>query len=114
MNKLELPYMAIYVGDYIRDTRHLTTEQHGAYFLLLAEYWAKGGCLPDDDEQLARIVGLSPAKWRKIRPLIKAFFYDGWRHEVLDEQFAKSWARSANAARKALRPNGGKTVVKFP
>jgi hypothetical protein len=29
MNKTSLSYMPIFVGDYIRDTQHLTTEEHG-------------------------------------------------------------------------------------
>lgn len=46
-----------YVGDYRKDTARLSTEQHGAYRLLLDEYWVAGP-LPDDDQVLARIAGL--------------------------------------------------------
>jgi uncharacterized protein YdaU (DUF1376 family) len=113
MNKTSLSYMPIFVGDYIRDTRHLTLEEHGAYLLLLMSYWVGGG-LPDDDAQLARIVGMKPARWRKIKPTIKAFFSDdGWHHEVLDEQFAKSWARSERG-KKGAAATWGKNVIKFP
>jgi uncharacterized protein YdaU (DUF1376 family) len=38
-----LPYMPFFVGDHLRDTRHLTTEEQGAYLLLIFEYWTKGG-----------------------------------------------------------------------
>lgn len=32
------------------------------------------GSIPDDDERLARIVGLLPQQWRRIRPSIQPFF----------------------------------------
>ena len=66
------PFMQLYVADYLGDTRHLTTEQHGAYLLILMTMWRAGGYLPNDDAKLARIAGLSVAKWRKLSPDILA------------------------------------------
>jgi uncharacterized protein YdaU (DUF1376 family) len=102
MKKLELPYMPFFVGDYITGTRHLTIEQHGAYFLLILEYWTKGE-LPNDDEYLARILGIPLGKWIKMRPTIQAFFYDGWRHELLDEQLARSAEMKQQAVERARK-----------
>jgi uncharacterized protein YdaU (DUF1376 family) len=107
MKKLELPYMPFFVGDYLTGTRHLTIEQHGAYFLLILEYWTKGE-LPNDDEQLARILGISLGKWIKMRPTIQAFFHDGWRHELLDEQLAKSAELKQQAVERARK--GGQAL----
>jgi uncharacterized protein YdaU (DUF1376 family) len=68
------PYMPLYVGDYMRDTRSLTAEQHGAYLLLLMSMWNAGGSLPADDSKLARFASCTPARWAKIRDEILGFF----------------------------------------
>jgi uncharacterized protein YdaU (DUF1376 family) len=68
------PYMPLYVADYLGDTRHLTTEQHGAYLLVLMSMWRAGGSLPDDHSKLARIAGTSLKKWRGIWATITEFF----------------------------------------
>jgi uncharacterized protein YdaU (DUF1376 family) len=68
------PFMQLYVADYIGDTLHLTTEQHGAYLLLLMAMWRAGGKLPNEEHKLARIVGLSPARWRRVSGDVLAFF----------------------------------------
>lgn len=67
-------WMPFYVADYLRDTMHLTTEQHGAYMLLLMACWTRGGSLPADDAQLAGMAKMTPAAWRKAAPLILPFF----------------------------------------
>jgi len=63
-------------GDaYLADTTHLTTEEHGAYLLLIMAAWRQDDCaLPLDDRKLARIVGLSMRKWIAIRPTILEFW----------------------------------------
>jgi uncharacterized protein YdaU (DUF1376 family) len=89
---MSFPYMPFYIGDHLRDTAHLSTEQQGAYLLLLFQYWTRGS-LPDDDAQLARIAGLTPGRWRKIRPAIEGFFYDRsggfWHHKRIEAELAK-------------------------
>lgn len=66
--------MQLYVSDYLGDTRHLTTEQHGAYLLLLMTMWRSEGVLPSDDVKLARIAGLTVSRWKKIADDVLAFF----------------------------------------
>jgi uncharacterized protein YdaU (DUF1376 family) len=91
---MSLPYMQLFPSDYMGDTRHLSTEQHGAYLLMLMAMWNAGGSLPNVDDKLARITGLTRAKWLKHRPDIIAFFRqeDGvLRHNRID--------RDLNAAR---------------
>ncbi len=66
--------MQLYVGDYLRDTRHLTAEQHGAYLLLLMAMWNADGTLPSDPRKLARIAACTPSRWAKIADDVMAFF----------------------------------------
>lgn len=68
------PFMQLYVADYLGDTRHLTTEQHGAYLLLLMTMWRAGGRLPNEDKKLARITGCTSSRWAKIKAEVTEFF----------------------------------------
>lgn len=98
------PWMPFYIGDYRADTPHLSTAQHGAYLLLIFHYWQLGG-LPDDDEQLARIVGMTPAEWRKNRPVNRAFFTDGWRHARIEREIAAASEKYERRVKAAKRGN---------
>jgi uncharacterized protein YdaU (DUF1376 family) len=97
------PWMPFFVGDYRADTQHLSTAQHG-YLLLIMHYWQHGG-LPDDDEQLARIVGMTAAEWRKNRPAIRAFFGDGWRHARIEREIATASEKYQRRIKAAKRGN---------
>lgn len=83
----EFPALPFFTDAYLADTRHLTTEEHGAYLLLLMCAWRTRGCsLRDDDKSLSRIAGLSPTKWRRMRPVVAQFFHiEGgyWRQKKL-------------------------------
>ncbi len=68
--------MPLYIGDYLADTMRLSTVQHGAYLLLLMEYW-RTGPLPDDDAQLASIVKMEPRAWRAQAGAVRRFFSRG-------------------------------------
>lgn len=101
------------VSAYREDTRHLTTLEHGAYTLLLDEYYETRKPLPDDDEALAAICKLTIADWRIIAPRIRAFFRSkkGWLHQkrahaVLEEQDRRSKTRTEKARKAALVRHG--------
>jgi uncharacterized protein YdaU (DUF1376 family) len=70
----ERPFMQLYVSDFIGDTLQLSTEQIGAYMLLLMAMWNAGGKLPSDDAKLARVVRMSVKKWRSISVDMMGFF----------------------------------------
>jgi uncharacterized protein YdaU (DUF1376 family) len=59
----------------IADTTHLTTEEFGAYMLLMMAQWrSNGAALPLDEKRLARIARLSPRAWEKARPALVDLF----------------------------------------
>jgi uncharacterized protein YdaU (DUF1376 family) len=66
-------WIAFYIGDYLKDTQALTTEQHGAYLLLLMECWQKGS-VPLDPASRASIARIPLPRWKKISAPIDAFF----------------------------------------
>lgn len=101
MNTLWMP---LFIGDYLADTGHLTTLQHGTYFLLIMHYWRTGG-LPDDDRQLASIARLSLKQWLSNKPTIQAFFHDGWNHKRIAQE--RSRASAKYEARSAAGRRGG-------
>lgn len=88
----KFPFLPIDVDSYFSDTRHLTTEQHGAYFLLLMEAWRRPNCtLPDDDTILAPLAGVSVERWREIKSPVMAFWTldnrsHGWTQKRLKKE----------------------------
>lgn len=99
-------WMPIWIGAYTADTMDLTTLQHGAYLLLLLNYWRKRCPLPDNDETLRTITKLERAEWRKHRPVLAAFFRVGdgvWWHKRVEAEMAKADKRSAEASAKASK-----------
>lgn len=102
------PWMPLYVGDYLSDTRRLSTLQHGIYMLLIMDYWSTGS-LPDDDAQLAQIAGVTLEQWECNRNAIASFFLPGWKHKRIEEELAKaadvSSKRKANAEKRWSKCN---------
>ena len=85
---MKRPWMPLYVGDYLGDTGHLTTAQHGAYLLLMMHYWRKGE-LPDGDRQLSKITKLPLKTWCEYRPTLQDFFHSGWKHKRIDAELER-------------------------
>jgi len=101
-------WFPFYVADYRKDTGRLTCEQHGAYCLLLMEYWVSGPP-PDDDVALAQITHLELRQWRKMRPVLLRYFSisDGeWRQKRADEELEK--AKRLTEARRQNGQKGGR------
>ena len=93
--------MPFYPADYLADTRRLTTEQHGAYLLLLMDSWSSGA-LPDDDGVLARVAGLNAESWARTRPVLAGYFEiaDGkWVHARIEREreHAQAYAQASSS-----------------
>lgn len=104
----ERPFMQLYVSDFVGDTLQLSTEQIGAYMLILMAMWNAGGSLPDDDAKLARVARLSLKKWRAISADLLTFFEreaGEIGHKRLTKELHKAQVKSE--ARAAAGARGG-------
>lgn len=102
---MSLPRMSLHIGDYKKDTGHLRAAGHGAYLLLIMHYWATGG-LPDDDKQLAAIACMTVSEWKKLRPIIRPLFGDGWSHKRIDAELAAAQAKYEKRALAGAKGGG--------
>lgn len=96
-----LPYMQLYVSDYLADTAHLTAQQHGAYMLLLMNYWQRGKALDNSNERLSHVARLSPEEWAEAKPTLEEFFMvEGnlWTHARVEDDLEKIREKSAKAS----------------
>lgn len=86
-------WMPFFIGDYLRDTAHLTASEHGAYMLLLMHAWTRGGSLPADEKRLQVMACTTGAAWKRSRDTLLAFFTrdgDTYRQKRIDHELAVS------------------------
>lgn len=99
-----LPYIPLFVADYLADTRHLTAQQHGAYLLLIFNYWQTGKPLPNDDAKLARIACMNKRDWARNRDAILEFFSIRENllvHSRIDTELSRVEAKSLKSKKAA-------------
>jgi uncharacterized protein YdaU (DUF1376 family) len=86
-------WMPLYISDYLSDTMHLNTEQHGAYLLLIMSAWKSDGRLPNDALQLQSISRLTPQKWKAFEEILSSFFFvtqEFWIHNRVRNELLKA------------------------
>ena len=87
------PWFRWYPADYLADTRGLSDAEHGAYLLLLMDYYCRERPPPDNDRVLMRIAcSASIKRWLSIRSAIEPFFEicDGvWHHKRVEAEITR-------------------------
>lgn len=108
-----LPYMQLYVVDYLADTLHLTTEEHGAYLLLMFNYWQTSK--PLRVNRLASIARLSNERWTYVERTLKEFFRetDGvWIHPRIEKDLEKVAIKSGKNSEAGKASALARSIVK--
>ena len=111
-------FIAFYMGDYDRDTGHLSTLEHGAYFLLLKHCWVHGS-IPLDQLSRGIICKLSGKKWHAIRHKLEPFFDEFGRNKRATKEIEKAektmtrqtMAGHRGAAKRWKHDSHGQTMV---
>lgn len=90
-------YYRRYVGDYLRDTARLSLLEHGAYTLLLDNYYAEKMPIPLDlNEVYTMVRAMTPGDRQAVKKVLTRYFTkkaDGYHNARADREIAK--ARSA-------------------
>ena len=84
-------YYERHIGDYLKDTAHLSLLEHGIYGRLLDIYYTREEPIPE--AQVMRLVGArSPEECSAVRDVLNEFFTrdgDLWRHTRCDKELSK-------------------------
>lgn len=86
-------YYKRHLGDYARDTGHLSALEHGVYTLLLDWYYVNERPIPHD--KATRIARGNPTETQTV---LDEFFVrgpEGWMHRYADREIAKYHAKAA-------------------
>lgn len=115
-----LPYIQLYTADYLADTAHLSTLEHGAYLLLIFNYWQRGESFKAKDERslnkrLASVARLSEIEWESVKENLEEYFLTSeteWKHERIERDLlhVNLKASKASAAGKASAASRSKST----
>lgn len=110
-------YYERHLGDYARDTAHLSMLEHGAYSILLDRYYATEAGIPDD--QVHRIARARTKEERQaVGAVLDEFFelVDGvWINHRAEEEIAKAKTRIKAAqenGKRGGRPKANRNITK--
>lgn len=96
-----------HIGDYDKNTSHLTACEDGIYHRLIRRYYDKEAPLPADVNEVKRLArARSREEKSAVAAVLTEFFFlgvDGWHHKVCDEAIAKF--RAGEPEREAKQKN---------
>lgn len=122
MNDKAKVWFPFFVGDYLADTMHLTTEEHGAYLLILCHQWRQGHM---QESELVQVTRLSADAWSiaqaRLKHMLRCDSLGLWfsprldrEKELWDSKRQKSQEKAkkaANARWKRTREGKAKTYA---
>lgn len=98
-------WFRFYVGDYIADTMHLTTTEHGAYLLILCHQWRQGHIPEDDLPRVARMDAdawsIAQARLKHLLSIDQAGLYFSARLDREKDEFLGKSRKAHEKAKKA-------------
>jgi uncharacterized protein YdaU (DUF1376 family) len=96
-------YYERHIGDYLKDTSHLSLVEHGVYTRLLDVYYTREGAIPEADA--ARLIGArTPAEKSALKAVLAEFFVlrdHCWHQGRCDTEIARFKDKQAKAKRSA-------------
>tara|TARA_R110000868_G_C10960892_1_gene768480 strand:- start:3741 stop:4403 length:663 start_codon:yes stop_codon:yes gene_type:complete len=106
-------YYKHHLGDYAKDTPHLTLLEHGAYRVLMDAYYIAEKPLTLDMERLYAIVRATRPAERKVVDSVLAEFFikdeTGYHHKRIDEELEKYQEKATQ--NKANGNRGGRPKI---
>lgn len=107
-------YYPHHIGDYLRDTAHLSLLEHGAYRRLLDVYYATEKPLPVEKAKVYRLVNAETRPERQaVDSVLSEFFHDtpdGWRNARADREIA-SWQDKSGKSKYAAGKRWGNATA---
>lgn len=67
-------FLSVDLSDFERDTATMSAMEVGVWLRLMVMAWRNRGPLPNDDDKLARIAGVSRREWTKLKPAVLSAF----------------------------------------
>jgi len=107
-----------HIGDYLRDTGHLTLLEHGVYSRLLDIYYAGDGPIQMDIETLSRKLSARTVEEKEaVRAILSEFFTlsetGAWVNKRCEETLAK-YRTFGDQQRARIQKRYGKSTAKLP